>query len=330
MKHVDHGRILMRYSSRVAAALAGVVLLSGCGSVQIARPENPEVSPPVKVAVGEGKSAEFLADYTEKLDATLGGDKKALDQLQTGPLLDRTKAEVQIADDAKEKLNAMTYSDIVAGAPQLGKYPLWFLASATPSDSGDTSQLMLVTRQSAGESWKVAQSVFVPKDQAPAFLGGAAGEVELAGQAFKDKADGALGEAAAFLANGTEAKDATLEGDAFDDYRKYQDDLKNKDRGFDDVKATCEPYTETDLTDMALATADGAVALGEVRCTLDVKVPKEYALNMGDAVESVMSTDTKGSQITVVTSHPLLVSQLEDGSIQVVNDDWNLVTASTK
>lgn len=315
--------------SRAALALVGVALLSGCGDVQIARPESPEVSPPVKVAVGEGMSAEFLAGYTESLDATLEGDKAELDQLQTGPLLERTQAEVTIADDADETLHALTYSDVVAGAPELGQYPLWFLASATPTDVDDTSQLLLVTRETAGDRWKVAQTVFAPKDQAPAFLGGESGEVALADDAFKEQTGPALESVAAFLSEGTEPEGVTLEGEAFQDYRTYQDGLREGDGGLEDVKATCEPYTEMDLTDMALATDGGAVALGEVRCNLTGTVPEGYSINLSDSLEAIMTSDGDGNQIAVETSHPVMISQRGDGSIAVVNDDWNLLTAST-
>lgn len=315
---------------RTAMALIGVALLSGCGDMQIARPESPEVSPPVKVAVGDEESAEFLSGYTERLDATLEGNMDDLEQLQTGPLLERTRAEVTIADAADETLQALTYADVVAGAPQLGQYPLWFLASATPTGDEESSQLLLVTRETAGDEWKVAQTVFSPRDQAPSFLGGEEGQVAEADAAFKEQTAPALDSVAAFLAEGTEPEGFTLSGDAFQDYRTYLGDLGEGDGGLEDVRSTCEPYSEMDLTSMALATETGAVALGEVRCTLTGSVPEGYSVNLAEALEAVMTSEGDGTEISVETSHPVMISQLEDGTIQVVNDDWNLLSASTR
>ncbi|WP_146004736.1 hypothetical protein, partial [Brevibacterium paucivorans] len=54
-----------------------------------------------------GDGSEFITDYTKKLQKALADDGKGLDEIQGGPMLDRTKAEVLVAKAEKKKLGTV-------------------------------------------------------------------------------------------------------------------------------------------------------------------------------------------------------------------------------
>src|SRR5699024_8188870 len=111
-----------------AASLGTGLLLSGCASMPIAKPSTPDITPYEHIALRPGEAGEFMTDYTESLDKTLGDDGDGLDKIQAAPLIDRTRAQIQIADKADQKLRAPNFTEVVAGSPSFTDYPMWFYA----------------------------------------------------------------------------------------------------------------------------------------------------------------------------------------------------------
>src|SRR5699024_10785686 len=57
-----------------AASLGTGLVLSGCASMPIAKPSNPDIIPYERTALRPGEAGEFMTDYTESLDKTLGDE----------------------------------------------------------------------------------------------------------------------------------------------------------------------------------------------------------------------------------------------------------------
>ncbi|GAB3043901.1 hypothetical protein [Sediminivirga luteola] len=326
----DPRRLSRRRGFAAAVAAAGALALTGCDALQVAQPEAPEVPPPSKVAAQPDQAAEFLAGYSDRLGEALGQDGEGLEDLQAAPLLERTQAELLIAEASDETLASMSYVDIIPAAPMLSEYPLWFIAVATPYNAEESRQIMLVSRENAAGSWRVNQTAFLQADAVPVFLGDGEGAVEPAEPGFTERARQAEEQLAGFLAGGDEPSAAAVDSQAFQDYRDYQGELSDPENGFDDVSAECAPYSSSQepLLERALSTQDGAIALGEVRCTLQISVGEEFALNLGPAVEAVMTGDGTGNTVQVSTSHPYVVTET-DGELTLRATDWYLLEAVT-
>ncbi len=58
---------------------------------------------------------------------------------------------------------------------------------------------------------------------------------------------------------------------------------------------------------MTLKTEDGALGMGEVRCTLTIKVPEDYSLDLGDTIEAVKTNDKNGNTVKVDTAQPYVI-----------------------
>ena len=155
------GKASGRLGGTAAGASAMALVLSGCSQLPlpIAQPAEPELTPYERPALRPGDAGTFMTDYTEALDATLAGDQEELDGIQTGPLLGRTRAEVLIARAEEQTLSAVAFTEVVAGGPMFDEYPMWFIGFGDPGE-GESVQAMLVTRESAAEDWKAAQSLF--------------------------------------------------------------------------------------------------------------------------------------------------------------------------
>ena len=92
-----------------------------------------------------------------------------------------------IARADEQTLSAVNFTEVVAGGPMFSEYPMWFIGFGDPGE-GDSVQAMLVTRESASQEWKVAQSLFVPRDAVPTLLAAGDGAVPVAPDAHQDVA----------------------------------------------------------------------------------------------------------------------------------------------
>ena len=77
---------------------------------------------------------------------------------------------------------------------------------------------------------------------------------------------------------------------------------------------------------MTLSTDNGAIGMGEVRCTLKIKVPTDYALDLGDTVEAVKTNDKDGDTVKVDTAHPYVLMKTGD-SLTAVATDWDVLSS---
>ena len=316
-----------------AGSAALGLVLSGCGDIP--QPTRPELTPYERPAVGQGEAAEFLTTYAQELDAALGDGPEAVEQLQTGPLLERTKAEMLIAEKTDQTLGAVGYTDVVAGGPMADSYPLWFMAFATPDkaaegeDAEDEIQAMLVRRDSAAEEWKVVESVFVPAASQPTILADETGSVATAPEAHTEAADRVAAQAAEYMQSGKVPDGAPAFPDAgFQDFRDYIDELGAEDTGFSDVGAECAVDTEAGLSDYALATEGGGVSFAEIRCTITVNVPESYFVDLGDDIDAVMTADGDGSTITITAGQPMLTTT-EGEEVTVSSPGWFILESAT-
>lgn len=327
------GRWLRRRGAkRIVSVLAGGfatgLVLSACADIP--QPARPELTPYERPAVRSGDAGSFLTNYAESLDQALGEEPGALEPLQTGPLLERTRAEMLIAEQTDTTLGASSYTDVVAGGPMFSEYPMWFMAFAAPEgEDSDEVEAMLATRDSAAADWKVAESVFVPAEAQPTILADQQGAVELAPDAHTEAADAVVTQASEFLTTGDVPEGApNFEEAGFKDFRDYVGDLGAEDTGFSDVGVECAPYEEVPLGDYALATEGGGVSFAESRCTLTVNVPESYFVDLGDEIEAVMTTDSEGSVITIDVAQPMLITT-EGDTASVYSPGWYMLSSET-
>jgi hypothetical protein len=328
-----------RLLAAAAMTAAAGLLLSACADMP--QPSRPELTPSERPAVRQGEASQFLTTYASELDAALGEDPEALEPLQANPLLERTTAEMRIAQATDRSLGAVGYTDVVAGGPVVDGYPLWYMAFATPDQappSGDDEesaapadevQALLVRRDSAAEDWKVVESIFVPADAQPTILADESGAVETAPEAHTEAAARVTEQAAEYLQTGEVPDGAPAFPDAgFQDFRDYIDELGAEDTGFSDVGAECAPDTEAGVADYALATEGGGVSFAEIRCTITVNVPESYFVDLGEDIDAVMSTDDEGSTITITVGQPLLATT-QGEEISVYSPGWFMLESAT-
>lgn len=320
---------MTKMKALVAGGLACGLALSGCA--EIPQPSRPELTPYERPAVREGDAGAFLTTYAEDLDEALGDSPEALEALQTGPLLERTRAEMLIAEKTDTTLGASDYSDVVAGGPMFKEYPLWFMAFATPADDDepDDVHVLLVRRESASEDWKVADAMFVPAAAQPTILADESGAVATAPEAHTSAADDVVAQAVQYLSSGDVPDGApNFEDAGFKDFRDYVGELGADDTGFSDLGVECAPYDGMALADHALATEGGGVSLAEIRCTITVNVPESYFVDLGDEIEAVMTTDADGSVISIDVAQPMLVTT-EGTDVSVFSPGWFMLSSST-
>jgi hypothetical protein len=318
-----------RSVSALAGLSAGALVLSGCGT-DFPQPTRPELTPYERPALEPGQAGPFLASYSERLDEALRGEPEALEAVQTGPLLERTRAEMLMAEHSDSTLGAASYADVRAGGPMFESYPLWFMAFATPRDEDiDDAEAMLVTRDSAAGEWTVAQSVFVPQESVPTVLADERGAVEEAPPEHEEAAARVVDGAVSYLTDGKAPEggpDYAAAG--FKDFRDYVGGLGAEDTGFEDLEVECSPYDGMPLSDYALATEGGGVSFAEVRCQITVNVPEDYFVDLGDEIEAVMTTDDEGSTIRIDISQPMLVTT-EGASAEVASPGWYMLASAT-
>ncbi|MGO1440430.1 MAG: hypothetical protein ACTHVY_10120 [Brevibacterium yomogidense] len=327
------GRFLRRRGVRrmatvVAGGLVTGLALSACADIP--QPSRPELTPYERPAVRSGDAGSFLTNYAESLDQALGEEPGALEPLQTGPLLERTRAEMLIAEQTGTTLGASSYTDVVAGGPMFGEYPMWFMAFATPEgEESDDVEAMLATRDSADADWKVAESVFVPAEAQPTILADQQGAVELAPDAHTEAADAVVTQASEYLTTGDVPEGApNFEEAGFKDFRDYVGELGAEDTGFSDVGVECAPYEDLPLEDYALATEGGGVSFAESRCTITVNVPESYFVDLGDEIEAVMTSDSEGDVITIDVAQPMLITT-EGDTASVYSPGWYMLSSET-
>ncbi|MYM20212.1 hypothetical protein GSY69_09590 [Brevibacterium sp. 5221] len=313
----------------LAAGLGATVLgASGCTPLPIAQPEHPQVSPYERGPLREGQAGEFLKDYTKRLDTALGSGGEGLDALQSGSLLERTRAEVKIAKADKQKLSAVGFSSVVAAGPSFGEYPMWFLAFGQAADQKQGTQAMLVQRESSTADWTVAKGIFVPTGEVPALQAGDDGTVARAPENHAGLAAKAAAQLATRLETGkAPAGAAEVSGSAAKSFRSYVEAFGKGDDAFANVRADCSPADDGEVRGLRTED-DGAVSLGDLRCAVDFDVPDDYSVNMGAAVKAVMTTGDDGSHIRINTSVPYLAVQQGD-AVKLVTSDWFLVSAQT-
>ncbi|SMX72676.1 hypothetical protein BI49514_00775 [Brevibacterium iodinum ATCC 49514] len=319
-----------------ASVLGTGLVLSGCANMPIAKPSSPDTTPYERTAVRPGEAGKFMTNYTESLDKTLGDKGSDLDKIQAAPLIDHTRAQIQIADKAKQKLRAPNFTEVVAGSPNFTEYPMWFYAFGTAdkkSTDGDKqlTQVMLVTRESASTDPLVRSASYIPTEQMPALMADDRGAVETGSEDFSEDLTTASGDVSSFLVDG-KAKSGGPEGlkeGGFKGFRDYLGDLRDKDSGFDKVDVDCKPYEDLKFEDMTLSTENGAIGMGEVRCTLTIKAPSDYALDLGDTVEAVKTNDKEGDTIKVDTAHPYVLMKTGD-ELTAVATDWNVLSSKVE
>ncbi len=321
-----------RRNTRVRAAtgitLASGLALTGCGALPIAQPDTPQVTPYERTAVRPGEAGEFMTSYTESLDKILADKGEGLETIQGAPLIDRTRAQIQIADKTKQNLRAPNFTEVVAGGPAFTDYPMWFYALGTTGGDEKLTQVQLATRESASVQPLVRTAVFIPADQAPTLLADGSGAVEPAPQKFTEEMATAADQISTFLKDGKVDGGIVsgLDQGGFKSFQDYVGGLRNEDSGFDDVTVECTPYQDLDFGSMTLTTENGALGMGEIRCTLTIKVPEDYSVDLGDTIEAVKTNDKDGNTVKVDTAQPYVL--LKDGeTITALNTDWDILSS---
>ncbi|RAF56332.1 hypothetical protein DN546_36350, partial [Burkholderia multivorans] len=77
---------------------------------------------------------------------------------------------------------------------------------------------------------------------------------------------------------------------------------------------------------MTLTTEQGALGMGEVRCTLTIKVPEDYSLDLGDTIEAVKTNDKDGNTAKVDTAQPYVIMQNGE-ELTAVASDWDILSS---
>src|SRR5699024_1259192 len=157
--------------------------LSGSASLPLAKTSTPHMTPYGRIARGPGGRGAAATDSTWPTEEAPGNADDGLDNTPAAALSTRTRAQIQIADKADQKLRAPNFTEVVAGSPSFTDYPMWFYAFGTAdekSTDGDEqlTQVMLVTRESASAEPLVRSSSYIPTDQMPTLMADDAGAVE--------------------------------------------------------------------------------------------------------------------------------------------------------
>lgn len=320
------GRRSMR--AVTAAALTSGLALSGCSALPVAQPHSPDITPYERTALRPGEAGDFMTGYTEALDKTLKDGGTDLEKIQGEPLIDHTRAQMQIAEKAKQKLRAPNFSEVVAGSPSFSEYPMWFYAFGTSKGDKKLTQVQLATRESAAADPIVRTASYIPTDQMPTLMADGNGSVKPGPEGFDKEMTTAEDQVSTFLVDGKAGKgdaDGLKEG-GFKDFRDYLGDLRGKDSGFDKVDISCKPYEKLDFTAMTLSTEHGAIGMGEVRCTMKIEVPDDYSVDLGDTIEAVKTNDKEGNTVKVDTAHPYVLMKTGD-QLSAVATDWNVLSS---
>lgn len=311
-----------------AASLTTGLALSGCTALPVAQPHSPDITPYERTAMRPGEAGKFMTDYTESLDAILNDGGTDLEKIQGEPLIDRTRAQMQIAKKAKQKLRAPNFSEVVAGSPSFTEYPMWFYAFGTSDGDKKLTQVQLATRESASTEPIVRTASYIPTEQMPTLMADGHGAVKPGPEGFDEEMTKTADQVSKFLVDGKAGKaDANgLKEGGFKDFRGYLGDLRGKDSGFDKVDISCKPYEKLDFTKMTLSTEHGAIGMGEVHCTLTIKVPDDYSVDLGDTIEAVKTNDKDGNTVKVDTAHPYVLMKTGD-ELSAVATDWNVLSS---
>ncbi|WP_309132368.1 hypothetical protein [Brevibacterium sp.] len=310
-----------------AMTLGSGLALSGCGVLPIAQPDNPDITPYERTAIRPGEAGKYMTEYTESLDKILKEGGNGLESIQGAPLIDRTRAQIQIAEKAKQKLTAPNFTEVVAGGPSFQEYPMWFYAFGTTNGDDKMTQVQLVTRESAVAKTIVRAASYIPAEQAPTLLANGRGAVDTAPKDFTDAMAPSAEKVSAYLVDGKADKSlGGLEEGGFKSFRDYLGQLRGEDSGFDEVNAKCQPYSELDFSSMTLKTENGAIGMGEIRCTLTIKVPDDYSLDLGDTIEAVKTNDKDGNTVEVDTAHPYVLVKSDD-SLKAMAIDWDVTSS---
>lgn len=328
-----------RSSARRGRSFAALVLVpafavAGCTPLPVAQPHTPILTPAERPAVREGEAAAFLERYNWVLDEALSGGSWDVDTTMYGPLLERTRAEMAIAEAGGSEASAVPFAQVSAGGPVFSEYPMWFFAFAEPTPDSENVQVMLATRESAADDWKVPQALFIPRDQMPVLLADGAGGVEPAPKSHVATAEKVWAQLEEYLETG---KVAELDGvtiqyptNAFTSFREYVEEFTGEDSDFDSVDVQCTPYAGFDFSQYALSTESGSIAVGEMRCSITFSVLPDFALDLGEQIDAVMTTGDEGNIVTINTSLPLFINVGSDDVVRVSSPDWFLLSAETR
>ena len=319
---------MKRALSLMTAAFAGLGLLSACaGTPPIARPAVPQSSEYAKAPLRAGDGSTFITEYTKKLQEALADDGKGLDEIQGGPMLDRTKAEILVAKAEKKKLGTVGFDKVVAGGPKQSEYPLWFFAFANADDADSGTQALLVTREDANSEWAVQQGLFIDPERVPN-LALEDGQVAETGKqyavdfgktvtAVKDYLSGA-----GKSGGGDSLDDFDLSGNGFKGYRDYVDEYAKDTKSFKRVESRCQPYTEIDFEKFAAATeSGGAVSMAEMRCTITLEVPDDFNFTLPKQVSAITTGKKSGNRVEIEASIPFLI-ETGKGKTKLTSPDW--------
>ncbi|MDN6529079.1 MAG: hypothetical protein L0K67_08400 [Brevibacterium sp.] len=311
-----------------AVTLTSGLALSGCNAVPVAQPDSPDITPYERTAMRPGDAGDFMTGYTESLDKILDDGGTDLETIQGEPLIERTRAQIQIAKKAKQKLRAPNFSEVIAGSPSFTEYPMWFYAFGTTKGDEKLTQVQLATRESASTDPIVRTASYIPTKQMPTLMADGHGAVKPGPEGFRKEMTTTADEVSTFLVDGkADGADANgLKEGGFKDFRGYLGDLRDKDSGFDKVDVDCKPYEKLDFTSMTLSTEHGASGMGEVRCTLTIKVPDDYSVDLGDTIEAVKTNDKDGDTVKVDTAHPYVLMKTGD-ELSAVATDWNVLSS---
>lgn len=314
---------MKRGLSAAAAAAAGALLLSGCsGPLPVAYPAMPQSEEYTKAPLRAGDGSEFVSEYTKKLQKALEDDGKGLDEIQGGPMLDRTKAEVLIAKAEKKKLGTVGFDTIIAAGPPSSEYPLWFLAFASTGDDKTGTQAMLVSRSDANADWIVQQGLFIGDDRVPK-LESEGGAVSRGGSEFAKEFGTAVSDVREYLSGtkGDALEGYDVGGRGFSNFRDYVDIYDKDKKSFENVTTQCQPYADIDFEEHSIKTKTGAVALAEMRCTINIQVPGDYNFTLPKQVSAITTGDKKGNRVQLEASVPFLI-ETTGGKTKLTSSDW--------
>ncbi|GAA5031976.1 hypothetical protein [Actinopolymorpha pittospori] len=151
-----------RLTRRIAFG-ALVVALAATGTGCVSLPQEKTGKAPVWSPASADATSTFLRTYDEVTRrAAAGRNDKLITSVESGPLLQASQAEFQIAKrldpDNKKPASAPTHTGSKVYLPKFQKYPVWFF---TVSSTGEAARptVGLVLRPRAGALWKKAVSV---------------------------------------------------------------------------------------------------------------------------------------------------------------------------
>lgn len=303
----------------IAVVGTAAVVLSGCSQLPQAVDHGDEYT---VVAATEEQAQEFFVRYTEinnKANADL--DAETLGRVEAGTLLETSSFGYAVHQArALDPYEEFTVTPTAIAAPELGAYPMWFLATETDAEGTST---YVVARNRPTHGWRATSVAHLPAEVTPPAPTLTDGAATVPDEATIESANAVLETTAEFAQSGTAPEGMDVEA-AGELAKLHQHGVQLE--GFTDAMGQLSNSCRVLDPDSVrwLESEAGALAVASVTCTQVVDlVPGAY---FETAADGALGTIPGGVQIaasTVTHVVTFIIEVRDDGSSAVFGGEMS-------